>query len=49
MVHIGGRGFLAGFELFVRGFGTWTEPADRLIRQVRRWVAAGRPSNTGFA
>ena len=29
MVHIGGREFLAGFQLFVRGFGTRTEPADR--------------------
>ncbi len=33
------------FELWVRGFGSWTEHAERLIRQVRRWVAAGRPSN----
>ena len=41
-------GQLAGastFELWVRGFGSWTEHAERLIRQVRRWVAAGRPSN----
>ena len=33
------------FELFVRGFGSWSGPAARLIRQARRWVVAGRPSN----
>ena len=33
------------FELLVRGFGSSTELAGRLIRQVRRWEAAGRPSS----
>ena len=33
------------FELFVQGYGSWTEYAERLIQQVRRWEAAGRPAN----
>ena len=35
----------AGFELFVRGYGSWSDHAERLIQQVRRWEAAGRPAN----
>ena len=33
------------FELFVRSFGSWTELAGRLVRQVRRWDDAGRPAS----
>ena len=33
------------FELFVQGYGSWTEHTERLIQQVRRWEAAGRPAN----
>jgi protein-L-isoaspartate(D-aspartate) O-methyltransferase len=33
------------FELYLQGYGSWPEHAERLIRQVRRWEAAGRPAN----
>ena len=33
------------FELYLQGYGSWTEHAERLIQQVRRWEAAGRPAN----
>ena len=36
---------LTAFELWVRGYGSWAQLAQRLIRQVREWIGAGRPAN----